>query len=305
LVDLEPITASPEILGARWMELGETAFAPAPSSLPPFERILASLGRGRPDALLLLDEITELRALSYFPGVSRPFEAILKALSSAGAPATIATTRFPTWIRSFLGDITPRERECMALVEIPPLAGPEIPELDPETAEQLVEASGGLPLHAAPLLERLGRGGTLKEALAAEIGDGGLVEAECRATLGKLLLLARGYGACKAVLLTLAGEEGLTLSEVARRIERTPGSTRDYLLWLEEVELVRSREKRFYFVDPVLRLWMRLYAQGRPPSERQIAEELEMYFGLGGGVPAQEAPAVETPSAVEDLIQID
>ena len=37
---------------------------------------------------------------------------------------------------------------------------------------------------------------------------------------------ARGYGALKAILEILAEEEPLTLTEVAHRLHRTPGSTK-------------------------------------------------------------------------------
>ncbi len=49
---------------------------------------------------------------------------------------------------------------------------------------------------------------------------------------------ARGYGALKAILEILAEEEGLTLTEISQRLQRTPGSTKDYLSWLEDVDLV-------------------------------------------------------------------
>ena len=49
---------------------------------------------------------------------------------------------------------------------------------------------------------------------------------------------ARGYGALKAILEILAEEEPLTLTEISLRLRRTPGSTKDYLSWLEDVDLV-------------------------------------------------------------------
>ena len=49
---------------------------------------------------------------------------------------------------------------------------------------------------------------------------------------------ARGYGALKAILEILGEEEGLTLTEISQRLQRTPGSTKDYLSWLEDVDLV-------------------------------------------------------------------
>ena len=49
---------------------------------------------------------------------------------------------------------------------------------------------------------------------------------------------ARGYGALKAILEILSEQEPLTLTEISKRLGRTPGSTKDYLSWLEDVDLV-------------------------------------------------------------------
>ena len=44
------------------------------------------------------------------------------------------------------------------------------------------------------------------------------------------------HGALKAILEVLADQEPLTLTEIALRLCRTPGSTKDYLSWLEDVD---------------------------------------------------------------------
>ena len=80
---------------------------------------------------------------------------------------------------------------------------------------------------------------------------------------------ARGYGALKAILDILAEQEPLTLTEIAMRLRRTPGSTKDYLSWLEDVDLVSARQKRYTIADPLLRLWVRLHCRPVPPSRRR------------------------------------
>ena len=72
-------------------------------------------------------------------------------------------------------------------------------------------------------------------------------------------------------------QEPLTLTEIALRLHRTPGSTKDYLSWLEDVDLIVSRQKRYSFADPMLRLWVRLHCRPVPPSEDDIARELQSY----------------------------
>ncbi len=69
-------------------------------------------------------------------------------------------------------------------------------------------------------------------------GGGGRLARHCSFCYELRLHRARGYGALKAILEILAEEEGLTLTEISQRLQRTPGSTKDYLSWLEDVDLV-------------------------------------------------------------------
>ena len=58
-----------------------------------------------------------------------------------------------------------------------------------------------------------------------------------------------------------ARQEPLTLTEISQRLGRTPGSTKDYLSWLEDVDLVSVHRKRYRFRDPLLRVWVRLHCR--------------------------------------------
>src|SRR4029078_13124861 len=86
-----------------------------------------------------------------------------------------------------------------------------------------------------------------------------------------------GYGALKAILDILAEHEPLTLTEISQRLHRTPGSTKDCLSWLEDVDLVTARQKKYSFTDPVLRLWVRLHCRPTPPSQEEGAREVQHY----------------------------
>jgi hypothetical protein len=131
----------------------------------------------------------------------------------------------------------------------------------------------------------------------------------CRFSYELRLHRARGYGALKAILDVLAHEEPLTLTEIASRLHRTPGSTKDYLSWLEDVDLVVSRQKRYSFADPLLRLWVRLNGRPVPPSEEDIAREVHSY--VLANLPAAEpalALAGDAPVSAEKnwgIIEID
>jgi len=114
-------------------------------------------------------------------------------------------------------------------------------------------------------------------ALSSVLAPGGTISTTCRFCYELRLHRARGYGALKAILDVLAEEEALTLTEIALRLRRTPGSTKDYLSWLEDVDLIVSRQKRYSFADPMLRLWVRLHCHATPPSDEDVAREVHAY----------------------------
>jgi hypothetical protein len=115
-------------------------------------------------------------------------------------------------------------------------------------------------------------------ALTALLAPNGRLSARCSFTYELRLHRARGYGALKAILDILAQESApLTLTEIAQRLHRTPGSTKDYLSWLEDVDLVTTNRKRYGFADPVLRLWVRLHCRPVPPLDEEVAREVQRY----------------------------
>src|SRR5439155_1845834 len=134
-------------------------------------------------------------------------------------------------------------------------------------------------------------------ALASVSAPDGRLAKQCGFCYGLRLHRARGYGALKAILEILADEEGLTLTEISLRLQRTPGSTKDYLSWLKDVDLVTSRQKRYSFTDPLLRVWVRLHCRPSGPSEDDIAREVHRYAlpRLPASDPAKSEPPKPTP----------
>ena len=114
-------------------------------------------------------------------------------------------------------------------------------------------------------------------ALSSLLSPDGQLARELTYSYELRLHRARGYGALKAILDILAEQEPLTLTEIAIRLRRTPGSTKDYLSWLEDVDLVSVRQKRYSIADPMLRLWVRLHCRPEPPSEDLVAKEVQQY----------------------------
>jgi len=128
-------------------------------------------------------------------------------------------------------------------------------------------------------------------ALTALLSPDGALTNWCRFCYELRLHRARGYGALKAILDILAEEEGLTLTEISHRLRRTPGSTKDYLSWLEDVDLVVSREKRYSFTDPLLRLWVRLHCHPVEPTDEDVVREVQNY-AMARVPPREAVPAL-------------
>jgi hypothetical protein len=105
----------------------------------------------------------------------------------------------------------------------------------------------------------------------------GELAARCRFSYELRLHRARGYGALKAILEVLAADEPLTLTGIAQRLDRTPGSTKDYLTWLQDVDLVACDRKRYRVADPLLRLWVRINHGPRVPDEDRVIGEVQVY----------------------------
>src|SRR5205823_6782170 len=152
--------------------------------------------------------------------------------------------------------------------------------------ERTVQALGdGRPMYVRALADELAaarehggpEAGDPISALASVLAADGRLAKPCGFCYELRLHRARGYGALKAILEILADEEGLTLTEISLRLQRTPGSTKDYLSWLEDVDLVTARQKRYSFTDPLLRVWVRLHCRASAPTDDDLAREVHRY----------------------------
>lgn len=298
-VDIERIATTPErflraIVDASPFPAAPQAAQPSPggSARNAFDATLAFLntaraGGGGP-ATFLLDEVLECRTFESFPGLRSVLRDLIDALS-ASPNRFVLTARYVARAHRLLRD-APAHFE---VIHVPPLTRSEVAaalvagsvesaaERD-DLARAVHALADGRPVYAAALTEtttamqRRG-GGDAVSALAAQLATGARIETACRYCYELRLHRARGYGALKAILDVLAEEEPLTLTEIATRLRRTPGSTKDYLSWLEDVDLVTSRQKRYSFADPMLRLWVRLHCRAVPPSDDDLAREVQGY----------------------------
>jgi hypothetical protein len=245
----------------------------------------ARLADGGP-ATFLLDEVLEFRTFENFPGLRHVMRDLLGAIVTSGNRFVLAT-RYVSRTLRLLRDAASR----LEVIQVPPLELSELSEavhgknggIDAaETARAVHALTDGHAGHAHALLAMMSElarqgGSDPVSALAAAFEPGAALANRIGWCYELRLHRARGYGALKGILGILAEEEPLTLTEIAQRLQRTPGSTKDYLSWLEDVDLVNVQQKRYTFADPLLRLWVRLHCRPAPPTEDEIASEVHQY----------------------------
>src|SRR3954470_8059240 len=318
-IDVERTATTPE----RFLR-AVTAVSPFPvtdGSTPPtgarpaFDATLAFFGRARTaasePATFFLDEFLELRTFESFPGLRRVLHDCIDGLSASGN-RFVLTSRYVARTLRLLRDRSAR----FEVIHIPALTAEDTLDIvgptavgeghdahDAEYLARTVQAlTDGRPVYVRALADELA---TMREhggpgsadaisALAALLSTDGRLARQCSFSYELRLHRARGYGALKAILEILGEQEGLTLTEISQRLQRTPGSTKDYLSWLEDVDLVTSRQKRYTFTDPLLRVWVRLHCRATAPTEDDLAREVHRY-----AMPRlpQQADAAPAPKA--------
>ena len=307
-IDVERVATTPERFYASVREYSSFPAAHVPSRPPDpgardaFDASLAlfdtSRAAGGAPATFLLDEFLELRTFESFPGLRTVLRDLVDALASSGN-RFVLTSRYTARALRLLRDAP----SVFEIIHVTPLTTAEIRATLPTAAygagapnaireaeadrahdelARLVHAlSDGRPAYARLIADTSAtldpHGADPVSALSALLAQDGALDRLCRFSYELRLHRARGYGALKAILSVLSEDEPLTLTEIALRLGRTPGSTKDYLSWLEDVDLILSRQKRYSFADPLLRLWVRLNGRPVPPGDDDLAREVHGY----------------------------
>jgi hypothetical protein len=290
--------------------------APPATARAAFDGLLAFFDRAATPAggpgTFLIDEILDLRTFESFPGLRHIQHEIVARLAGSES-AFVLASRFTARVHRLLRDAPAR----FEVVHLPPLGPAEVQALAGQfDGGQPVAASQAAPLVAALaagraayvvlLLDALATMGPAIDpvaALAALFAPDARLTARCRESYEFRLHRARGYGALKAILGVLADDEPRNLTEISHALRRTPGSTKDYLSWLEDVDLITSQGKRYSYADPLLRVFVRLYGRPVPPSDDEIVREVGSYakatlprapepvpVGASGAQAASDAP---------------
>ncbi len=294
-LDLAAAASTPErclraIATASHLDAARAIESAAASPRAAFDGLLGYFGAGwtsSPGTLtFLIDEFLDIRTFESFPGLRHVQRELVDHL--AHSPARyVLTSRFTSRVHRLLRDASSR----FEVIHLPAL---EVAEVDAmalrfdggrrdwaaAVAPTVTALSGGRPAAANVLLGWLASSGPSSDpvaGLAALFSPDGQLTARYRECYEFRLHRARGYGALKAILQVLSEEEPLTLTQIAQRLDRTAGSTKDYLSWLQDVDMLTCQRKRYTFADPLLRLWVRIYSHPEPPTEERLAREVQSY----------------------------
>jgi hypothetical protein len=322
-IDLSAIATTPErclatIVGTRTFRTSAGRVPSIPDSpraaADTLLEFFASASADGEPVTFFIDDVLDIRTFESFPGLRHVQRELIAGLAASPNRFVLASS-FTTRTHRLLRDAPAR----FEVIHVPPLEPAEVAALArlhdgaradwvDTTAPIVTALVGGRAAYADLLLgalEQMGYATDPLAALAALFAPDGRMTACCRHCYEFRLHRARGYGALKAILTVLADVEPLNLTGISQRLHRTPGSTKDYLSWLEDVDLVAVQRKRYSFEDPLLRVFVRLYGQPEPPTDDQIVRELRTYAQLRlprqaeAPVPAVAAAEVHQPGIIE------
>jgi hypothetical protein len=323
-LDVERLATTPEQCYRallRHVRVAEDSAAlPAPASLASpreaFSAVLALLTSARAASgrrfTFLLDEVLDLRTFESFPGLKTLMAETGQALGASDNRFVLAT-RFrlrghrlaSAWPRISIVTVD----DAAALDDgrtVDALAG-----LDPLEQQQVLALTGGRLGYAVLVSDALRQ--ARRHGLADPVGAlteqmlcGSALERRLRLSYEVRLQRARGYGALRAILDVLAEQQPLTLTHIAQRLHRTPGSTKDYLSWMLDVDLLTVDRKRYTVTDPLLRLWVRLNNGADIPADAQVARETQRYASERlAALPDVPVSVTRAASSAGGIIEID
>jgi len=229
----------------------------------------------------LVDEVTEIRSLAYFPDLGKIEEPFSRALlASRGAVVTssylgLAADLFPGFEKSDLPGLGPTD-----LSQVPALRS------DSEAIATAIAITGGSAASLLPLVADMRETRDLTRSLIHLLMPGGRLEDSCRRRYEVLLLRSRGYAVSKRAAEVVATHRDQRLTDLFPFIGRTAGASRQYLRWLVEVGLLTQIRKRYDFADPLVGLWAGLYlGRGGDPTEGEIRNAVAECVRNAGGQP--------------------
>ncbi len=231
--------------------------------------------------MVFLDEFQALAVLKKSPQVLNPFALFRSSLQNQSETAYILAGSQVTKMRNILEDHKEPLFLQFNVLNIEPftredtyqLCSKILPGQHTDIFESIYKFTYGHPFHITSICERVNEYNKkydleitkelVSQAFLVEVlSKEGNINKFCKYLYDISLEKARGYGILKAILTVLAEKEGITTTEIARSIKRSPQATKKYLTWLEDVDLIMKYENTYFYKDPVFRTWTAYHEKG-------------------------------------------
>lgn len=252
--------------------------------------LLATHAPSRP-FVWLVDEVTEIRSLAYFPDLGHVEKPFARALA-AGRGAVLTS--------SYLG-LASDLFEAVEPIALPGLTAADLADLpslrsDGGAIATAIAITQGAAATLLPLAADMRETRDLERSLVRLLQPGGALEISCRRHYELLVLRSRGYAVAKRAAESVAHGEDRRLTDLFPEIGRTAGASRQYLRWLVEVGLLTQVRKRYRFADPIVGLWASLYlGRGDQPGEAEVRDKVATRIGQLGREEPEPADEPEPP----------
>ncbi len=147
---------------------------------------------------------------------------------------------------------------------------------DEKTVERIYTLSGGNPYVLATIAQASSKTALEKHLLEHFVSKNSALYHYGELAYREALAKTSGQTLIKILLKVIAHEEGLRLSEIAKRIYRSAPVTKALLERLIASDILCKKNNRYYFNDQTLRHWLKLtnlgYSFEHQPTEQDLDE---------------------------------
>ncbi|MBN1156520.1 hypothetical protein JXA85_02825 [Candidatus Woesearchaeota archaeon] len=227
--------------------------------------------------LIVMEEFERILDLDNFPQIKDVFSILNFRKQNT---RFLISSSFPQLIGNYLKDFKSLEIKNLDRKEAAELAKAE--ELaDSKSVDDIYDYTNGQIFLTKKLIKRYKVTKNVKKALLLELSlkDSSSFSL-CREIVEQSLSKARGATLLHSILKVLAEENGLKLSEIARRIYHSAPVTKSLLSRLMEVNLVVKNDSRFMFSSRIVGLWLRMQSRGMEFDEMPNEDEMKQMEAL-------------------------
>lgn len=248
--------------------------------------------------LLFIDEFQYLLNLESFPEIGDPrrlFRSVLEHQNMvgyviAGSEITILENALQSHTSPLFGMFARAKLGPFNRLDSFELIDKLTPGIGAAAAGKVFAYSGGNPFYITAIANRtaevfseegFGEEDAVDFAFLEEVlADWGRIYDFCYYLLEISLEHARGSGNLKAVLQAMADEDrGMTASEVAKLVHKSPQATRNYLLELCRFDVLVRKGDEFHFNDPVFKYWLANLRTGVAWSANPTRDDVWKFLG--------------------------